>query len=332
MSLYVIPNVATLLFQIYIIYSVRMSKLKVFLRCPKNSHPDIYLPDGESVFVGRSPLTKVKDSRLSRNQLEFKANYLKKNVEVKVRGHNKSALNGSICGRGENKTLELGQSVELLAGSYRRTLFYQEVKSIVKEREESKSESESPPKKKMNFGGAFGWKSGLLMAMNDPAMQVDEDDRVIVIKDLFPKSKFHYLVLPRERIDDLGSLDQNHVELLEHMHETGRKMCGRHPDSDFKMGYHSVASMLQLHLHVISQDFVSGALKHKKHWNSYNTEYFLPADSVLENLRENGHVEDMVMSGDEAKEVLGRPLKCHKCSFVPKHMPDLKKHLESSHS
>lgn len=31
----------------------------------------------------------------------------------------------------------------------------------------------------------------------------------------------------------------------------------------------------QLHLHVISQDFDSPALKTKKHWNSFTTEYFI---------------------------------------------------------
>lgn len=34
-------------------------------------------------------------------------------------------------------------------------------------------------------------------------------------------------------------------------------------------------STSHVHLHVISQDFDSPCLKNKKHWNSFNTEYFL---------------------------------------------------------
>lgn len=34
-------------------------------------------------------------------------------------------------------------------------------------------------------------------------------------------------------------------------------------------------STSHVHLHVISQDFDSPCLKNKKHWNSFNTEYFI---------------------------------------------------------
>lgn len=45
---------------------------------------------------------------------------------------------------------------------------------------------------------------------------------------------------------------------------------------DFKIGYHAEPSMQQVHLHVISTDFNSPSLKTKKHWNSFNTAYFVP--------------------------------------------------------
>lgn len=34
-------------------------------------------------------------------------------------------------------------------------------------------------------------------------------------------------------------------------------------------------STSHVHLHVISQDFDSPCLKNKKHWNSFNTDYFV---------------------------------------------------------
>ena len=34
-----------------------------FLRCVKSSHPDIALPHGEQVIVGRGKVTRIKESR-----------------------------------------------------------------------------------------------------------------------------------------------------------------------------------------------------------------------------------------------------------------------------
>ncbi len=85
--------------------------------------------------------------------------------------------------------------------------------------------------------------------------------------------------------------------------------------------------MSQLHLHVISQDLDSPALKTKKHWNSFTTAYFLPSSTVLQQLRREGAVA--MMDPEEAKRLLNTDLKCHKCSFKPKNMPQLKTHLKA---
>lgn len=45
-----------------------------------------------------------------------------------------------------------------------------------------------------------------------------------------------------------------------------------------RYGYHAIPSMSQLHLHMISQDFDSPCLKTKRHWNSFNTKYFLDSE------------------------------------------------------
>jgi len=50
---------------------------------------------------------------------------------------------------------------------------------------------------------------------------------------------------------------------------------------DFKVGFHAEPSMQRLHLHVISRDFVSPSLKTKKHWNSFNTDLFVPYKSKI---------------------------------------------------
>lgn len=66
-------------------------------------------------------------------------------------------------------------------------------------------------------------------------------------------------------IDELELLANNAIELI------GKSAC------DFIIGYHMSPSMQRLHLHVVSKDFNSDYLKTKKHWNSFNTEFFYKA-------------------------------------------------------
>jgi aprataxin len=96
-----------------------------------------------------------------------------------------------------------------------------------------------------------------------------------------------------------------------------------------RFGYHAIPSMSHLHLHAISQDFDSPCLKNKKHWNSFNTEYFVPFDKVMSNLKERGEVQ--LMAGEAERELLKKSLKCHKCDYVPKNLPDLKAHILKKH-
>ena len=52
-----------------------------------------------------------------------------------------------------------------------------------KRKTESKDEKPGPPAKK-----AFGhWSQGLLASMDDPELKVDSDDKVVIIKDKYPK-------------------------------------------------------------------------------------------------------------------------------------------------
>lgn len=90
------------------------------------------------------------------------------------------------------------------------------------------------------------------------------------------------------------------------------------------MGFHAIPSMLQLHLHVISQDFDSPALKQPKHWRSFATEFFRPVDTVLTELEERGHP---AMSVARAEELLKSSLKCHRCNAVQANLPTLKRHI-----
>ena len=101
----------------------------------------------------------------------------------------------------------------------------------------------------------------------------------------------------------------------------------RHRDSEFRMGFHAKPSMLHLHLHLISQEFESAGLKSKRHWNSFNTDFFLPIENVIAELKELGKVKKK----DELASCIELPLACHKCDLKPKRMRALKKHI-ATHS
>ncbi|XP_051154793.1 aprataxin isoform X2 [Leptopilina boulardi] len=136
------------------------------------------------------------------------------------------------------------------------------------------------------------WSHGMLNSMNDPVLKVLEDDLIVVIKDKYPKAKFHYLVIPKEDIKSIIHVKKENLNLLQHMEEVGQNISKKHNDSEFIIGYHAIPSMQRLHLHVISTDFNNSCLKTKQHWNSFTTPFFLSsqknerqADSMASTMR-----------------------------------------------
>ncbi|XP_063082781.1 aprataxin isoform X7 [Cavia porcellus] len=170
------------------------------------------------------------------------------------------------------------------------------------------------------------WSQGLKISMQDPKMQVYKDEQVVVIKDKYPKARYHWLVLPWASISSLKAVTREHLELLKHMHTVGEKVIADFAGSSklrFRLGYHAIPSMSHVHLHVISQDFDSPCLKNKKHWNSFNTEYFLESQAVIKMIQEAGRVT--VREG--TSELLKLPLHCHECQQLLPSIPQLKEHL-----
>ncbi|XP_021573026.1 aprataxin isoform X1 [Carlito syrichta] len=218
------------------------------------------------------------------------------------------------------------------------------------------------PTKKESLGH---WSQGLKISMQDPKMQVYKDEQVVVIKDKYPKARHHWLVLPWASISSLKVVTREHLRLLEHMHTVGEKVIADFAGSSklrFRLGYHAIPSMRahgqqsplhivillpipfpcnecccakedaqskscgsHVHLHVISQDFDSPCLKNKKHWNSFNTEYFLESQAVIKMVQETGRVTVR----DGASELLKLPLHCHECPQLLVSIPQLKEHLRT---
>ncbi|XP_077201591.1 aprataxin isoform X1 [Paroedura picta] len=170
------------------------------------------------------------------------------------------------------------------------------------------------------------WSQGLKASMQDPNMQVYKDERVVVIKDKYPKARYHWLVLPWQSISSLKAVTREHLELLEHLHATGERMVQQCPEKEtlrFRLGYHAIPSMSHLHLHVISQEFDSPWLKNKKHWNSFTTEYFMDSQDVIGMIKKKGRMT----VNSQASESLKAPLRCHVCKQQQSTIPQLKEHL-----
>ncbi|KAF5288069.1 hypothetical protein FQR65_LT12119 [Abscondita terminalis] len=186
--------------------------------------------------------------------------------------------------------------------------------------------AEDGSSKKLKTDGGH-WSLGLLDAIKDPDNLVRQNATLVVIKDKYPKAKFHYLIVPKEDISSLKQVRKEHIKLMEQMQAMAEDIIeeDRHKESNFKIGFHAEASMLRLHLHVISDDMNSNSVKTKKHWNSFTTKFFLDSKEVLSQLKRDGAVS--LPSAEICKELLNTPIKCHKCKYIPKHMPDLKKHI-----
>lgn len=173
--------------------------------------------------------------------------------------------------------------------------------------------------------------SGLDESMRDPALIVYADDRIVIIKDKYPKARHHFLVLPKdlENVADLKALrGPRHVDLLKYMQCKGEEQAKRCESADaleFRYGYHAIPSMRHLHLHVISQDFDSPCLKTKRHWNSFTTAHFVDSSEVIRQLEENGRFTGI--TSEKSKKLLESELRCHKCEATFSTMPKLKAHI-----
>ncbi|XP_063704526.1 aprataxin [Culicoides brevitarsis] len=175
----------------------------------------------------------------------------------------------------------------------------------------------------------MSWSSKLLDSLKDPLLHVMTNERLVAIKDKFPKARIHFLVMPKEQISTIFELKKSHLDLLDDMYLMAERLIEKQQMSkaSFKIGFHAIPSMQQVHLHVISRDFDSEALKTKKHWNSFNTEYFVKFHDLRSELEKTGKINRI--SEIRAKELLSMPLKCNSCDFQPKNIPNLKQHLLS---
>ncbi|KAK4248321.1 HIT-like domain-containing protein [Corynascus novoguineensis] len=98
---------------------------------------------------------------------------------------------------------------------------------------------------------------------------------------------------------------------------------GRDYSRDIRVGTHAHPSMAHLHVHIISRDMHSERMRHRKHYNSFNTPFFVPlADYPL--AADDVRRETGFQNGNLAKELV-----CWRCGKgFGNRFAELKRHLE----
>ncbi|KOS18544.1 Aprataxin-like protein [Escovopsis weberi] len=98
---------------------------------------------------------------------------------------------------------------------------------------------------------------------------------------------------------------------------------GRDWAAEVRAGVHAVPSMGNLHIHVLSRDMHSPAMKHRKHYNSFNTPFFVDLDDFP--------LHELDPRRDPGREgFLRRDLRCWRCGQnFGNRFRELKAHLET---
>lgn len=223
------------------------------------------------------------------------------------------------------------------------------------------SRNRNTPKSKALSGGkeALGAYIKKPESYNSNVVIYHNDD-FVVLHDKFPKSTLHLLLLPRDptktrlhpfdafedseflakvraetnKLRKLAAGELRRMYGKESAQEQARQAAlkadpppdelppGRDWEREIMCGVHAVPSMDHLHVHVISVDRYSRRLKHRKHYNSFATPFFVPIDDFP-------LASDDVRRYPTRERYLQRDFVCWRCGKnYGSHFVELKKHLE----
>lgn len=172
-------------------------------------------------------------------------------------------------------------------------------------------------------------RSELTRRLNAGENVIIQSDRAAVLQNVAnPKAQYHFVVLPKEDIENVIALKREHLPLLEHMMDLANEAIDKQqlPASDFRIGFKMNAFMNRLNMHVISNDFYSGFMRRIQHWNTFNTDLFITFQAIYALLHVTGSVEPM--PADKVEQLLlATPVHCNQCRFCTDNFGKFRHHL-----
>lgn len=96
-----------------------------------------------------------------------------------------------------------------------------------------------------------------------PSERMYEDDDLIVIRDIEPKAKLHYLCIPKEHFALLSEMDERRAELLKRCFEKIPALTGKLGLEDgyriiINQGENGGQSVRHLHIHLLGGEKLTG--------------------------------------------------------------------------
>ncbi|RMD41940.1 hypothetical protein DV735_g3177, partial [Chaetothyriales sp. CBS 134920] len=207
--------------------------------------------------------------------------------------------------------------------------------------------------------------NGLLAYIQEPEKYpfavIRATDHSVLIRDAYPKSLVHLLLLPRDPtkynlhphdafadsaflalvrseteaavrlaaselsrlLSPVSRTSQARITAMNAPDPPAELPPGRDFAGELKVGIHAHPSMNQLHIHIISPDMSSDTMRHRKHYNSFNTGFFIPlADFPL-------HDYDPRKQVKYQNDNLKQDFRCWRCGrMFGNKFKELKEHLK----
>ncbi|CAB3396821.1 unnamed protein product [Caenorhabditis bovis] len=138
-----------------------------------------------------------------------------------------------------------------------------------------------------------------------------EKEKCIVVKDIKPKSKFHFLVISKQHIPKPTDLTIADIPLIEQMESAGREVLRKHlkkcGDADtiedmLRVGFHypPMLNVHHLHMHFIYPISEMGLISRKLTFRPGKV--FKSTRDVIENLRQSAGIADPLEDKHEGPE------------------------------
>jgi len=197
------------------------------------------------------------------------------------------------------------------------------------------------------------WRNGLydILDLVEESNQQGEDnpitlfqnEKYVCIYDMYPKAKYHMLLMRRKNIEHIGQMNNIHtlndlhplhLDEMKEFHTLARNIATNlesYDQTTMKLGYHAVPSFEPLHLHLISTDLNSKCITKKKHVISFTSPLFFVDPISVEMHLESAFADSCLLSvrKERATCVLDEtPMACTRCKRQAVSVPDWKRHNE----